>query len=360
MSDDLTDEAAELHARGDAALVSGDVEAAADLAARALALFEAADPEHPDVANALLLCARVAHSRSDFRRACELAERAVGIMEAASREWPDELIVWQIRAHAIARLAAALQALGRYDDAERRINEALVELEPRLGTAGEIGDLQNLLGISHKYQARYDEAAARYRRAIEIVEALHGRDCVEMAGLEHNLGGLHQAKGEPALAEPHARRAVELRERLLGPDHPDVAADLSAWATILDDLGRSKQAEQALQRALAIFERAYGAQHFEVGFTLGTLGAIYAGAERFDEAAAVLTRARTILATLLDDDHVEVARIDEYLAIVAHHRGDRATALALAERALAACTRTFGADHPRTRDARATRDAVAI
>jgi tetratricopeptide (TPR) repeat protein len=360
MADDPTDLAAELHARGEQALTGGELEVADELAGRAAELFASADPEHPDVANALLLRARVARARGDFGRELELAELAWGVIEAARRAWPDEAVVASLHAHVAAEIAAALIALGRYDDAERALAAELGEVEARLGgDAAEVGELCNLLGIVHKYQARYDEAAARYARAVELARRYHGDDSVEMASLEHNLGGLDHARGELACAEPHARRAVELREAALGAEHPAVAADLAAWATILDEQGRIEEAEAALGRALAIFERAHGELHFEVGYTLGSLGALHAGRERWEEAAPVLERARRILIAVLDDQHVEVARVDQYLAVVAHGRGDRTAALAHAERAFSICERTFPPDHPRTVDARTTRDALA-
>src|SRR5688572_29919100 len=63
---DPTDVAAELHARGEDALARGDLQTADALAVQAVELFSSADPAHPDVANALILQARVAHARSNF------------------------------------------------------------------------------------------------------------------------------------------------------------------------------------------------------------------------------------------------------------------------------------------------------
>jgi tetratricopeptide (TPR) repeat protein len=360
MAEDPTDVAAELHARGEERLDAGDVAAADELAARAAELFASVDPGHPDVANALLLRAQIAHVRSDFAAELGLAERATAILDAALREYPDEDIVVTLHAHAVGQLANAMHALGRYDDAERALVACLATTEARLGAdAAEVGQLCNLLGIGHKYQARYDEAAARYARAAAIIAMHQGNDSIEMASLEHNLGGLAHARGEPAIGEPHARRAVELREAALGDDHPAVAADLAAWAALLDDLGRTDEAEAALRRALGIFERTYGERHFEVGYTLGSLGALYAGVERWSDASTVLARAREILVEVLGADNVEVARVEQYLAVMEHGRGNASTALAHAERALAICERAFPSEHPRLIDARHTRDTIA-
>lgn len=317
MAADPTDVAAELYARGNERLAANDVAGADELAARAVELFAAADSEHPDLANALLLRARVAHARSGFRDALELAERAAAILDEAMRKYPDEDVVIELRAQAAAEVAGALHALGRYDDAEKVLTTALAVVDTRLHPDAEVaGQLCNLLGIGHKYQARYDEAAASYERAGDIIRAHHGSDSLEMASLEHNLGGLAHARGEPALGEKHARRAIELREAVLGPEDPQVAADLAAWASLLADLSRHAEAEVALRRALDIFDRVYGERHFEVGFTLGSLGALLARGERWTEALPLLQRSHAILVAVLGANHLEVRRAEEHLAVV--------------------------------------------
>lgn len=359
MDPDPTDLAAELHAKASDLLDAGELAAASDLAERAAELFASVDVDHPDHANALILRARIAHTLGDFAASLAHAEAATGIMATARDAFPDEPIVFELQAHAACALATALHALGRYDEAERHLVAVLADTESALGAdAPEIGDLCNLLGIGHKYQARYDEAAARYARAIATVRAHHGDTSTAMASLEHNLGGLAHARGDAAAGEPHARRSVELRESILGADHPTVAADLAAWASLLDELGRTDEAEAALRRALAIFERAYGEQHFEVGFTLGTLGALHASAERYDLSLPLLTRAHQILSAAVGPEHVETARIDEYLAVVHHALGDTAVALVHAQRAAAICARAFPAEHPRTVDSKSTLEAL--
>jgi len=349
--------AAGLLAEAEGALDALELDHAETLAIRAAELFATEGEDHPDVASAHLVRARVAHARSDFRSALVCAERAVAILDAASAAWPDEDIVVRMHAHAIAQVVTALHGLGRYDDAEQRALAILATVEARLGAdEPEVSSLCNLLGISHKYQARFAEAAARYARALSIYTAQG--DELGIASIEHNLGGLDHARGVPELAEPHARRAVELRERALGPDHPDVAADLAAWAAILDDLGRAEDAEAAYGRALAIFMHTFGEVHHEVGFTLASLGALFAGQGRWDEAAPILRRARAIQGKVHGAQHPDLALVDHYLAVVGHALGDHDEALASVERALDVFERVFAADHPRVIDARSARDAI--
>jgi len=358
--DAATDAAAEVFAQAEAALQDHQLEPAAALADDALARFvDAVGMDHPDVANTYILRSRIARERSQYAAALENAQAAVALLTAARVEYPDEDIVFQLYVRAVAQLAAVMHSLGRYDDAEQLLLPALAEVEGRADGERDVATLSNLLGISHKYQARWDDAARRYRRAIDILVARHGEDSLELASLYHNLGGLDHGRGEPALAEPHARRAVEIREAALGPDHPTVAADLAAWAAVLDDLGRVEEAEAAYRRALDIFVRVHGEVHYEVGFTLASLGALQAGQGRWNDAAATLYRAFHIQRVVLEAGHPDLALVHQYLAVVEHGRGDLNAAATHAEAACAAFEARFPADHFRVADARLTRDRIA-
>ena len=355
--EDPTDLAVELLEQADAAFEANALREADELATRACELFATEGENHPDVANAHLMRARIAHARGDFIGALVHADAASSILKIAREEWPDEDIVVRLHGNAVAQAAHALQGLGRYDDAERELVARLADLEQRLGpTDPVVGQLCNALGMTHKYQARYADGERCYARAIAI--AGEDADPRMLASLYHNLGGLDHARGEYARAEPHARRSVELRESVLGPEHPEVAADLAAWATILDDLQRFGEAEQAYKRAIAIFEKAFGDAHHEVGMTRAALGAMYAGQQRWADARTQLTRARTILDALHGADHVEVAQVDQYLAVVLHGEGRLADALACAKSARERLAKALG-DHPRVADAQATCDAIS-
>lgn len=312
-----TDIAAELHARAEQELSRCEFAAAAQLAEDAASRFLAVDPAHPDAANAVLLRARVEHARSRYFVALELAARARAIVDASLVTYPDEPIVAQLFAHSTCQIVLALQALGRYSEAEALLLQTLPLVEQRLPGTLELAHVHNLLGICHKYLARYAAAKADYARAIAIITALPGDMLLDRARLEHNLGGLDHARGDLERAETHARRSVEMVESMLGPEHVLLAPDLAALGTIVCDRGRFAEAEQLLQRALASFERAFGESHFEVGFTLGALGALHIAQRRWELARTVLDRAHAVLLAVVGKDHLEVARVERYLDVLA-------------------------------------------
>lgn len=66
----------------------------------------------------------------------------------------------------------------------------------------------NRLGNTHQAQARYDEAENAYRRALQIIQPLHGRD-VAYAVVANNLGAVLQRRGRVDEAEQMYRAAIE-------------------------------------------------------------------------------------------------------------------------------------------------------
>jgi tetratricopeptide (TPR) repeat protein len=313
---DASDVAVQRFADAAIALHGGDLGTASARASEALARFrESCGDDHPDVANTLTLLSRIARTASQFLTALAHAETAVLILDEVRAEAPDEPIVVRLLADATAQHAAALLALARPDAAAAALAPLLVDLEQLFGSDDdEVATFELLLAVADRQQGRWDDAARRLARAVDVIAARHGPDSGALASLEHQLGALDLARGEPARAELHARRAIELREASLGADHPAAAADRSAWAAALTQLGRTDEAETACRRALAILVAAYGEVHHEVGLALGRLGAVHARQQRSDDARAALDRALAIQRELLADDHPEVASLREQLS----------------------------------------------
>src|SRR5690606_17252884 len=228
----------------------------------AIALFRRhAGREHPDLAHALIVRARVAGDRQDHLAAIRDGRRALAMLAGPRRE----LEVVRLRAFAASTLGAALLARGRYAEAEAVYRPVLSDCRRRLGArAPEVATLANNLAVIYKYTGRFGRAAQLYRHALALIREHAGPDHVEVATVLHNLGGLMHAAGRYREAEPYAREAAELRARALGEDHLDVAADRAALAAILEELGRLDEAEQIYRDVLARFERAYGPEHYEL------------------------------------------------------------------------------------------------
>ena len=93
-------------------------------------------------------------------------------------------------------------------------------------------------------QARYEEAEALFRRALEISEAGPASD--EDLGMAlGNLGALYLAWDRPARAEPYVKRSVEIGERLLGSDHLRLGLALNSLGVLYWEMGDYESALDA-------------------------------------------------------------------------------------------------------------------
>ncbi len=113
---------------------------------------------------------------------------------------------------------------------------------------------------------RRDQAAAAYRRAIEVKP--------DIAEAHFNLGGVLRALGNMPDAEAAYRRAVELQ--------PAMAQAWSNLGFVVQELGRLDEAVAVLERAVEIDPKFAGAQ--------SNLGAALHEAERHEEAVAAYRR----------------------------------------------------------------------
>ena len=129
-------------------------------------------------------------------------------------------------------LAAAEAALirGAAEEAAARYRAAWHEAEaaaaPRCHAAALTG-----LGDALAVQDRHAEAVTPYRRAVSVLESIHGGGHLDVAAALVALGAaMFRAKPDTA-AEPILRRALDIRREKLGA-HPDVAEVLDLIAFV--------------------------------------------------------------------------------------------------------------------------------
>jgi len=109
---DPLEEASRVHDVAVSLRDEGQYEAAAALARRALAAFEAeTGPDHPDIANILNTWAGVHEDRGDYAEAERLYRRSVDIMEQVTGDLELEML----RVQSWRKLAGLYRVQGRYE-----------------------------------------------------------------------------------------------------------------------------------------------------------------------------------------------------------------------------------------------------
>ena len=202
--------------------------------------------------------AMAASQRDDWGRAIAHLRVALAIAPQVAESW--------------ANLAAAMQRIGRLDDADRLAQQALA-MKPALAAAW------NLRGLVALDRGHHDEARAHLSKALELDPRF---------ALAHmNLGICEQAAGRDEAALESLARALRL-DPALGSAHYNIGA-------LHHKRGRHEEAIGEYRRAIA--RREGDAQsHFNLALALFATGAFeeawreYAWRPQRREHAAVLRR----------------------------------------------------------------------
>jgi tetratricopeptide (TPR) repeat protein len=195
--------------------------------ARALPAAEALVDAEPDLLAALLHnLGGLAHSRHRPDVAEPFARRGLTLRRTRC---DDPIGV----AADTAALAAILETLERWDEAETLYREALGFYED-VGDRYEAAMTLNGLAAVLRFRGRESEAEPAFRRALTMMEAERGPAHPETATVRNNLAMLLNATGRPAEALGLLQDARRDLTDVLGAAHPatrDIAANLSRVET---------------------------------------------------------------------------------------------------------------------------------
>lgn len=216
------------------------------LGREALAIEEATKgTDHPEVGGTLSLIAGWHVEAGKPAEATPLYRRALTIF--SGRLGLDHELTEQ----AASNLAANLQALGQYDEAEQLYRGALGQALAKGATSRAAGLAYNNLAYALGRQGRFTEARDLYGKALAIAFAWDPED-LDLALIESNVAANLDALGRPLEAEPLYRQALAVRIAELGPDDPAVATSYNNLGFNLDGQGRYADAAPAYARALKI------------------------------------------------------------------------------------------------------------
>ena len=166
----------------------------------------------------------------------------------------------------LSTLGAALSRVGRLDEAEAMLAEAVALNEAhRLGTA-DLAESYNLHGgilLDLARDGRADllpRAARRFQQALALRRRLAGRRSDPVATALNNLGLVRAAQGRGAAAARLYAASLSIWRAVLAPDDARLAyGAMNAGAAWLES-GAADRAEALLREALEIREKALAAQ----------------------------------------------------------------------------------------------------
>ncbi len=255
------------------------------------------------------------------------------------------------RIEVLNRLAGLLRDNHDYEEAAALYRQALDLLASldRLGTPQEVTLLNNY-GILLVRTRAFDEADAVYSRGIALIEAHAEADPEGHQGWRNNvanlLGNLAQVRhqrGDTVGAIDAGERALAMFERQLPDEHPRLAVLHNNLAFLQAALGRYGTALRHAERAVAINAVALPAEHPTVAAHLLNKGQIQVRLGRFEAAEQTLIQSLEIYRATRGANSYDTTRPLGWLALAAHGSGN--TRLAL-QRGDETCALIAASDHP--------------
>jgi tetratricopeptide (TPR) repeat protein len=261
--------------------VMGNYPAADSAAWQALHIYENVNgPGDPSVAEAWQMLSMLAVYRSDLRDAEVYARHSADINVAAYGADDPRA------AFAVEMLGIALHRLGRYEEGERYMRQALAAYEREKGPndAGLIVPLYRLAEAVASGREDYAEAARLMERGAAIAKATLGETHPRTAYTLGLLGGMESRRGNFEKGERLSRRAAELFDRALGRRDVSVADAYGDLAKVYARAGRWAEAEATQRIAMAVDDSALGRAHPLYASALAGLCEIHLHMGRLDQA----------------------------------------------------------------------------
>ncbi len=199
-----------------------------------------------------------------------------------------------------------------------------------LACAQSAAELNNS-GVALRLASRPAEAIEAFNRAVKIAG-----DAGDQRLLATALGGLGAALvdlGEFARAQPVLRRSLALFEKTAGPDSIEAGEAAMNLAMVYRKNGDLAQAQAQLERALPLMEKYLGGGSSPLAMAFNNMFIVLAEQKRWDDAEPYLSRALAIAKAL--PESVQLAEIEENLALLKAHRGQFHEAVQTMERVIA-------------------------
>jgi tetratricopeptide (TPR) repeat protein/predicted Ser/Thr protein kinase len=284
---------------------------------------------------ALTLQGREAEAEEPLEEALEIIRSRPG--DPGVR--PEDVLVAQVV------LAQVYVSLGRLDEAEKIMGEAVLTMEERRADPDDVATTYKNLGLSRMRRGDLVGAQSLYEKALEMRRKLHGEEHTLVADALSCLAALHQQKGDQAGAAALALRALEIQRKLLAPDDPRLYRALANAGSTQILARKFREAERLFREALDQARRAHGPGRAPVGFVLSGLAAALAGLERGDEAEPLFREALAIQRRTLPVTDQTLIETQASLGGLLRSKGDRSGAEALFRAALTGARESLGEQH---------------
>ena len=193
---------------------------------------------------------------------------------------------------------------GRYDEADRLLNEALKAVRLKLGdNHPSIPEYMLYLAWLYIDQERYDETDDLLREALAIASEKLGPEKRITLSLMNTYAVLHTKQGHYERAEELLVEVLKGRQRELDEDHPHIFVTLNDFGVLRREQDQYEEAARLLNEALEGRKKRLGPDH---PYTLGTmheLAVLYKKQVQYEKAESLLVQALEGRRLKLGDKH---------------------------------------------------------
>jgi len=267
-----------------------------------------------------------------------------GELDAADRYSRDHLARVEARVQrghpdliaALRQRASVLNQLGRYDDAQRMLRDAITMHEQVIGDRGaRLSDLENDLAVSLNDSGDALAALPHAERALALTDQSRNSP-LDRAVVLINLASTFENAGDYARAETLMQDSVQLYQANSPPDAKDRLRAEGNLARVFGLRDRFAESRTLFESVRARHEHADAARAWSWAFETVRQAQMERRAGRFDVALALLDQAEPIFVEALPESHPALAqphRIRGQIALAqqrlddAQHAFDRAAAL---------------------------------
>lgn len=305
-----------------------------------------------EVVDAPVVRGQLLHTLGDVYRSLGRAENAEPLLREALavREQalgPDHLQV----AETLNTLARVRLDLGDPVESRAMYERALTIREASEGDASaSVAEVLNNLGNVHLTTGHLREAVDVYTRARAIRRSLGTTEGEHGGGVLHNMAVAHYQMGQYEDAYEVLNEAEPLLQAQYGTDglHPALIALASFRGLVLRELDRFDEARTVLEAGVADARALYQAPHGQLGTILNNLALVEQELGHADRAEALFREVLAIDIAVHGPDHADVAHDYFNLGTFLYKHGDRAEGTQLVERTLEMRERLLGSEHPMT------------
>jgi len=251
---------------------------------------------------------------------------------------------WELKVRVLASKALLDSHQNMYDEAVATAKQArsVADQHPRTQTYGYalLVEASILTASGHSKEAIED-----FRKVLAYQESL-GHRRIEVATTLQTMAAAELALGRPDDTLTHAKAALDIDQAIYGRDNPIVARGISVIGAAQGMKGDLEAALASDRQALEIAARTVGEQDDLYAMILGQVASTLVDLKRPKEAIPYLDRAAKIQTAKLGAGHVQTLVIMQTTCDALHAAGKLKEALATCRRTLATAEKSLGKTSP--------------